>query len=59
MTASIGVALDTPHHDRTESVLRNADLALYRAKAAGKDRVAAAEVSLSELFVIVLENSVS
>ncbi len=40
--ASIGITLSTPHHDRPESVLRNADLALYRAKAGGKARRAQA-----------------
>jgi diguanylate cyclase (GGDEF)-like protein/PAS domain S-box-containing protein len=46
VTASIGVALSTPHHDRTGSVLRNADLALYRAKAAGKARWILFEASM-------------
>lgn len=46
VTASIGVALSTPHHDRTESVLRNADLALYRAKAEGKARCTLFEASM-------------
>jgi diguanylate cyclase (GGDEF)-like protein len=40
VTASIGIALNTPDHERTESILRNADLALYRAKAAGTARCA-------------------
>jgi predicted signal transduction protein with EAL and GGDEF domain len=46
VTASIGIALSTPHHDRTESVLRNADLALYRAKALGKARWALFELRM-------------
>ncbi len=38
MTASIGVAYGDGHDDQSESLLRNADLAMYRAKAAGKGR---------------------
>ena len=55
MTASIGVALSTPHHDRTDSVLRNADLALYRAKAAGKARWVLFEASMERDAVERLE----
>jgi EAL domain-containing protein (putative c-di-GMP-specific phosphodiesterase class I) len=46
VTASIGIALSTPHRDRSESILRNADLALYRAKGAGKARTALFEASM-------------
>ena len=55
VTASIGVALSTPHHDRTESVLRNADLALYRAKAGGKARWILFEASMERDAVERLE----
>ncbi len=37
VTASVGVALSQPGND-TEHVLRNADIAMYNAKAAGKGR---------------------
>jgi diguanylate cyclase (GGDEF)-like protein/PAS domain S-box-containing protein len=35
-TASIGIALSSPNYDRPEYHLRDADLAMYRAKARGK-----------------------
>ena len=46
VSASIGIALHTPHRERTESILRKADLALYRAKAAGKARWALFEATM-------------
>jgi diguanylate cyclase (GGDEF)-like protein/PAS domain S-box-containing protein len=55
VSASIGVAVSTPRHDRTESVLRNADLALYRAKAAGKARWAVFEPNMEHEAVERLE----
>src|SRR5829696_7583096 len=36
VTTSIGIALGTSGHERPTDVLRNADVALYRAKASGK-----------------------
>jgi diguanylate cyclase (GGDEF)-like protein/PAS domain S-box-containing protein len=36
ISASIGIAVSSPTASRTEALLRNADEALYRAKAAGK-----------------------
>ncbi|MEJ2599862.1 MAG: EAL domain-containing protein [Anaerolineales bacterium] len=38
MTASIGIVLSTNGYERTEDVLRDADIAMYTAKANGKDR---------------------
>ncbi|HUZ00144.1 MAG TPA: EAL domain-containing protein [Thermomicrobiaceae bacterium] len=37
-TACIGIALSQPGQDRPEDVLRNADVAMYRAKAGGANR---------------------
>jgi diguanylate cyclase (GGDEF)-like protein/PAS domain S-box-containing protein len=39
-TVSIGIALSTPEHDHPGQLLRDADVALYRAKAQGKARYA-------------------
>lgn len=39
MTVSIGIAAAQPGDDEAERMLRRADAALYRAKAAGRDRV--------------------
>jgi EAL domain-containing protein (putative c-di-GMP-specific phosphodiesterase class I) len=36
VTASIGVALGRPEHDRPEQLLRDADIAMYQAKQKGK-----------------------
>lgn len=38
VTASLGVSLFPAHGDTAEALLKNADAAMYRAKAAGKDR---------------------
>jgi len=38
VTASIGIALSTTPHTRAEEMLRNADIAMYRAKTLGKSR---------------------
>ncbi|MGZ6315985.1 MAG: putative bifunctional diguanylate cyclase/phosphodiesterase, partial [Anaerolineales bacterium] len=48
MTASIGIAADTIKYGRPEDMLRDADLAMYQAKALGKGR--------SELFRIELRD---
>jgi diguanylate cyclase (GGDEF)-like protein/PAS domain S-box-containing protein len=37
-TASIGIALSTTGYDRPEDILRDADIAMYRAKALGRAR---------------------
>lgn len=37
-TASIGIAMLSPTYDRPEQVLRDADIAMYRAKRSGKGR---------------------
>nr|WP_275072604.1 diguanylate cyclase [Petrachloros mirabilis] len=38
ITASIGIAFSDPHQETAEELLQEADMALYRAKAAGKNR---------------------
>ena len=44
VTASFGLAVATPGHQPTiEALLAQADAALYRAKAMGRDRVEVAE----------------
>ncbi|MCC7103573.1 MAG: EAL domain-containing protein [Chloroflexi bacterium] len=37
VTTSLGIAISSPDHDTPDELLRAADLALYRAKAGGKD----------------------
>jgi diguanylate cyclase (GGDEF)-like protein len=43
VTVSIGVATFGSHGNTAEELMRSADRALYRAKAAGRDRVILAE----------------
>jgi diguanylate cyclase (GGDEF)-like protein len=40
VAGSVGIALNTPAHATPDELLRDADVALYRAKAAGKNRYA-------------------
>jgi diguanylate cyclase (GGDEF)-like protein/PAS domain S-box-containing protein len=47
-TASIGIALSHPGYDRSEDILRDADMTMYRAKALGKAR--------SEIFEPAIHN---
>ena len=46
VSASIGIALSSPLANGPEAVLRNADLALYRAKADGRARYAVFDPSM-------------
>ncbi len=39
ISGSIGIAVDTPATETADDLLRDADVAMYRAKAGGKDRV--------------------
>ncbi len=48
LTASIGVSLSTPGHSWPNELLREADVALYQAKAAGKARVALYEPAMAD-----------
>ncbi|MEI7893599.1 MAG: EAL domain-containing protein [Myxococcales bacterium] len=54
-TASIGIALSGPSYDRPEDVLRDADNAMYRAKARGKARHEVFEESMHLRAVKLLE----
>ncbi len=58
MTASIGVALSSDGHVTPEDILREADLAMYRAKATGKARAELYDLSLHALATsrLALEN---
>jgi diguanylate cyclase (GGDEF)-like protein len=55
VSASIGIALSTPRADRSDGLLRKADLALYRAKAEGRARFAIFDPSLEVEAVERLE----
>jgi diguanylate cyclase (GGDEF)-like protein/PAS domain S-box-containing protein len=46
--ASIGVARGSPRHTSAEDLVREADIALYQAKAAGKGRIAVYEPETTE-----------
>jgi diguanylate cyclase (GGDEF)-like protein/PAS domain S-box-containing protein len=52
LSTSIGIALSTSGHERPADLLRNADAALYRAKASGK---AACEVFDAAIHTVTLE----
>ena len=54
-TASIGIALSTTGYDHAEDVLRDADNAMYRAKARGKARNEVFDVSMHRRAVAQLE----
>ena len=45
-TASIGVILNTAAYDQPEALLRDADTAMYRAKAGGRDRHEVFDISM-------------
>jgi PAS domain S-box-containing protein len=47
-TASIGIAMSTTGYDTPEELLRDADIAMYRAKAAGKGRAEVFDVAMRE-----------
>ncbi len=55
ITASIGVVLSVTEYDRPEEVLRDADLAMYRAKACGKARFEVFDANLRTLAISRLE----
>ncbi|MGH2366569.1 MAG: putative bifunctional diguanylate cyclase/phosphodiesterase [Chloroflexota bacterium] len=55
VTASIGIAFSAPGRDRPDGLLRHADLAMYRAKTAGKARWAVFDQSMNDAAVERLE----
>ena len=60
ITASIGVALSSTGYTRAEDILRDADTAMYRAKALGKNRQEIFDVSMRALAMerLNLENDI-
>ena len=54
-SASIGIALCAPHYQRAEELLRDADAAMYSAKASGRHRAAWFDDRLRRTALSVLE----
>lgn len=54
-SASIGIAVSNSNYDRAEEMLRNADLAMYRAKTQGKNRYAIFDRKMYDEMLRVLE----
>jgi EAL domain-containing protein (putative c-di-GMP-specific phosphodiesterase class I) len=54
VTMSLGIALSTHRYERPDDVLRDADMAMYRAKAAGTGRHEMFDVSMHEQAVSLL-----
>ncbi len=54
-SVSIGIAVHGPEHDTPEKLLRDADLAMYRAKSAGKGRHRLSDSGLHSAAVAQLE----
>ncbi|HEX3583134.1 MAG TPA: EAL domain-containing protein, partial [Thermoanaerobaculia bacterium] len=54
-TVSIGIALSSSGHQRPEDVLRDADIAMYRAKARGKARHEVFDTAMHERAVKLME----
>ncbi len=55
ITASIGIVLSTSDYERPEDILRDADLAMYRAKACGKARFEFFNANLRTLAISRLD----
>ena len=55
VTVSIGIAVTTPRYRRAEEILRDADIAMYRAKAGGRARTEVFDRTMHEQAVAVLE----
>ena len=54
-SASIGIAVSNSNYDRAEEMLRNADLAMYRAKTQGKNRYVIFDREMYDEMLRVLE----
>jgi diguanylate cyclase (GGDEF)-like protein/PAS domain S-box-containing protein len=54
-TASIGIAVAAPEHRQPEDILRDADTAMYSAKAAGKERYAVFDTTMHSQAVELLQ----
>src|SRR5207245_3008422 len=55
ISASVGLALSAPRRTNPESLLRNADIAMYRSKVAGKARHSVFDSGMNALAVERLE----
>ena len=55
LSASIGIAISEPRHGSTDMLLHDADVALYRAKAAGRQRFVLYDDSLQQTAMDVLD----
>ncbi len=51
VTASIGIVISTPEHTRPDDLLRDADIAMYRAKGAGGARYALFDPAMQDQLV--------
>lgn len=52
---SVGIALSSPHYSSPEDLLRDADIAMYRAKAGGRHRIEVFDEQLHEQALQLLE----
>jgi diguanylate cyclase (GGDEF)-like protein len=52
---SVGITLSSPHYSTPEDLLRDADIAMYRAKAAGRHRIEVFDEQLHEQALQLLE----
>lgn len=53
-SASLGIALSSSHYERPEDMLRDADIAMYRAKAGGRSRHQVFDVDMHQRAVSLL-----
>ena len=53
--ASVGITLSSPHYTSPEDLLRDADIAMYRAKAGGRHRIEVFDEQLHEQALQLLE----
>lgn len=53
--ASVGIALSTPEYRRAEEILRDADIAMYRAKKAGRSRTEVFDRTMHDHALAMLE----